>query len=98
MYAPLVRELPDGGQWTYEPKLDGYRCLAANRDDRAVPWSRRGNGFTHCFAEIARACANLAPDTLILETKRCPFANLPEPRRYRWDVGLIKAIGSIAKL
>jgi len=27
----------------------------------------------------------------ILETSRCPFANLPEPRRYRWDVGLTAA-------
>jgi bifunctional non-homologous end joining protein LigD len=27
----------------------------------------------------------------ILETRRCPFANLPEARRYRWDVGLTEA-------
>jgi bifunctional non-homologous end joining protein LigD len=27
----------------------------------------------------------------MLETARCPFANLPEPRRYRWDVGLTEA-------
>ena len=27
----------------------------------------------------------------ILETNRCPFANLPEARRYRWDVGLTQA-------
>jgi bifunctional non-homologous end joining protein LigD len=27
----------------------------------------------------------------ILETTRCPFANLPEARRYRWDVGLTEA-------
>jgi bifunctional non-homologous end joining protein LigD len=26
-----------------------------------------------------------------LEIRRCPFANLPEPRRYRWDVGLTEA-------
>ena len=25
MYAEAVRELPDGGLWTYEAKLDGYR-------------------------------------------------------------------------
>jgi ATP-dependent DNA ligase len=31
MYAEAVRELPDGGLWTYEAKLDGYRCLAAKR-------------------------------------------------------------------
>jgi bifunctional non-homologous end joining protein LigD len=27
----------------------------------------------------------------ILETRRCLFGNLPEPRRYRWDVGLTEA-------
>jgi bifunctional non-homologous end joining protein LigD len=27
----------------------------------------------------------------ILETRRCPFANLPEARRYRWDVRLTEA-------
>jgi hypothetical protein len=27
----------------------------------------------------------------ILGTSRCPFASLPEPRRYRWDVGLTEA-------
>lgn len=36
MYAELCRELPDGGAWTYEAKLDGYRCLAANRAGRVV--------------------------------------------------------------
>jgi ATP-dependent DNA ligase len=25
MYAEGVKELPDGGLWTYEGKLDGYR-------------------------------------------------------------------------
>jgi len=25
MYAEAVRELPDGGAWSYEAKLDGYR-------------------------------------------------------------------------
>jgi bifunctional non-homologous end joining protein LigD len=65
MYAEAVRELPDGGLWTYEAKLDGYRCLAAKRNGGVVLWSRRGNGFTARFAEIARACENLPPDTLI---------------------------------
>jgi bifunctional non-homologous end joining protein LigD len=87
MYATLVRELPDGGQWNYEAKLDGYRCLAANRDGRAVLWSRRGNGFTHRFAEIAHACANLPPDTLvdgevvaIGDNGRCSFNALQHSR------------------
>jgi hypothetical protein len=45
MYAEAVRELPDSGLWSYEPKLDGYRCLAAKRNGGVVLWSRRGNGF-----------------------------------------------------
>ena len=45
MQVVPVRELPDGGKWTYEAKLDGYRCLAAKRSTGVVLWSRRGNGF-----------------------------------------------------
>jgi len=65
MYAEAVRELPDGGLWTYEAKLDGYRCLAAKRNGGVVLWSRRGNGFTARFPEIARACEKLTEETLI---------------------------------
>jgi ATP-dependent DNA ligase len=65
MYAQAVTELPSGNLWTYEAKLDGYRCLAAKRYGRVVLWSRRGNGFTTRFQEIASACAKLPPDTLI---------------------------------
>ena len=36
MYAEAARELPDGGAWTYEAKLDGYRCLAAKRTGGVV--------------------------------------------------------------
>lgn len=27
MYARLVNELPEGKDWLYEVKFDGYRCL-----------------------------------------------------------------------
>ena len=66
MYVRPVRELPDSGLWTYEAKLDGYRCLAAKRSGGVVLWSRRGNGFTDRFPEIARACEKLPPDTVRL--------------------------------
>jgi bifunctional non-homologous end joining protein LigD len=65
MYAEAVRELPDGGLWTYEAKLDGYRCLATKRSGGVVLWSRRGNGFSSRFPDIAHACEKLPPDTLI---------------------------------
>ena len=65
MQVAPVRELPDGGAWTYEAKLDGYRCLAAKRAVDVVLWSRRGKGFTERFSQIARACEKLPYDTLI---------------------------------
>jgi bifunctional non-homologous end joining protein LigD len=65
MYASAVRELPDGDAWTYEAKLDGYRCLVAKRQKGVVLWSRRGTLFTDRFPVIARACEKLSPNTLI---------------------------------
>jgi ATP-dependent DNA ligase len=65
MQVAPVRELPDGGLWSYEPKLDGYRCLAARLSSGVVLWSRRGTGFTNRFPAIARACEKLPADTLI---------------------------------
>jgi bifunctional non-homologous end joining protein LigD len=64
MYAQAIGE-PDGDAWTYEANLDDYRCLAAKRNGHIVLWSRRGNGFTARFPQIARACEKLPPDMLI---------------------------------
>ena len=32
MYARLIHELPEGKEWLYEVKFDGYRCLAGRFD------------------------------------------------------------------
>jgi ATP-dependent DNA ligase len=65
MYAGLVQTLPEGRDWLYEVKFDGYRCLAG-RDKTAVTlWSRRGNLFTDQFPQIAEACKRLPPETLV---------------------------------
>jgi ATP-dependent DNA ligase len=34
MYVEVDHELPDGGLWTYEAKVDGYRCPAASYSNR----------------------------------------------------------------
>lgn len=80
MQVAPVRELPDSGNWAYEVKFDGYRCLAAKRSSGVTLWSRRGNGFTTRFPEIAHACEKLPTDTLIDgevivvdENGRCSF-------------------------
>ena len=65
MYARPVQNLPEGKEWLYEVKFDGYRCLAGKNTDGVTLWSRRGNLFTDQFPRIAKACERLLPDTLV---------------------------------
>ena len=65
MYALGVRSLPDGPDWLYEIKLDGYRCLGAKDASGVSLWSRRGNALTLQFSAIAKACAGLPTGTLV---------------------------------
>jgi DNA ligase D-like protein (predicted ligase) len=65
MYALTVQKLPQGQEWLYEMKLDGYRCLAGRDSTGVTLWSRRGNLFTNQFPHIARACERLPPNTLV---------------------------------
>jgi bifunctional non-homologous end joining protein LigD len=64
MHPSAVRDLPEGRAWTYEAKLDGYRCLAA-KDGKVTLWSRRGTLFTVRFADVANACEKLPVDTVL---------------------------------
>jgi ATP-dependent DNA ligase len=65
MYARLVQKLPEGNDWLYEVKLDGYRCLAGKGNHQVTLWSRRKNLFTKQFPRIAQVCEELNPDTLL---------------------------------
>jgi ATP-dependent DNA ligase len=65
MYALSVQKLPDGNEWLYEVKFDGYRCIASRDSTGVTLWSRRENLFTYQFPHIARACERLPVDTLI---------------------------------
>jgi DNA ligase D-like protein (predicted ligase) len=65
MYARAVEKLPEGRDWLYEIKLDGYRCLAGRDSKGVILWSRRENLFTIQFPRIARAFERLEVDTMI---------------------------------
>ena len=43
IYALAAKELPEGDQWLYKVKLDGYRALAGKDETGLTLWSRRGN-------------------------------------------------------
>jgi bifunctional non-homologous end joining protein LigD len=65
MYALAVQNIPEGEDWLYEVKFDGYRCLAGRDKAGVTLWSRWGNDFTSQFPYIARACERLPAGTLL---------------------------------
>jgi bifunctional non-homologous end joining protein LigD len=65
MLARLVQQLPQGEQWSYEMKLDGYRCIAAKTRRGVQLFSRRKNSFNRRFPTIAEALERLEPETIL---------------------------------
>jgi DNA ligase D-like protein (predicted ligase) len=56
---------PEGPEWRYELKLDGYRAIGFRSEGRAQLWSRNGKDFVRQFPEVAKAIASLPEDTAI---------------------------------
>jgi ATP-dependent DNA ligase len=57
--------LPEGANWAYELKLDGYRALAINTDGKAHLRSRNNKDFNARYATVAKALAPLPDETAI---------------------------------
>jgi ATP-dependent DNA ligase len=52
MEAELVRELPPGEGWQYEPKWDGFRGLLENASGELRLWSRSARPLLRYFPEL----------------------------------------------
>jgi DNA ligase D-like protein (predicted ligase) len=64
MECLAVPRLPDGPQWVWEIKLDGYRAIAVKGRD-TILYSRNGKNFNMRFPQIAEALRDLPADTVI---------------------------------
>jgi ATP-dependent DNA ligase len=60
MEAELVRELPTGDGWQYEPKWDGFRGILENDGGELALWSRNGRPLLRYFPEL-RPLGDLLP-------------------------------------
>jgi len=60
-----AKDLPEGSNWTYELKLDGYRALGIKSAGRAQLRSRNNNDFSNKYVDIAGALAALPDETVI---------------------------------
>ena len=66
MEALLAAELPEGEGWQYEPKWDGFRCLARRRGDDVTLTSKSGKPLARYFPEVVAMLLTIkAPDFLL---------------------------------
>lgn len=67
MEALLVEQLPDEPGWQYEPKWDGFRCLALRDGDTVELWSKSGKPLARYFPEVAAMIGRLQPGRFLLD-------------------------------
>jgi ATP-dependent DNA ligase len=67
MEAVLAAELPAGEGWQYEPKWDGFRCLARREGDDVQLISKSGKPLGRYFPEMLEVLARLKQDRFLLD-------------------------------
>jgi ATP-dependent DNA ligase len=67
MEALLVEQLPDEPGWQFEPKWDGFRCLALKVGQTVELWSKSGKPLARYFPEVAAMVAGLKPTRFLLD-------------------------------
>ena len=67
MEARLVEKIPEGGEWQYEPKWDGFRCLAFRDGEKIELQSKSGQPLARYFPEIVAAFRNLKAKKFVLD-------------------------------
>jgi ATP-dependent DNA ligase len=60
-----VSELPEGSEWLWEIKLDGYRVLAVKSGTSVTLFSRRRKSLNGQFPYIVEALADLPAGTVV---------------------------------
>ena len=67
MEALLADRLPDGDGWQYEPKWDGFRCIAVREGGDVAMWSKSGKSLDRYFPEIAAMFGRLKAKQFIID-------------------------------
>jgi ATP-dependent DNA ligase len=67
MEAQPASELPAGPEWQYEPKWDGFRCLAFRDGKKVELVSKSGKPLTRYFPEIVQALSELEAKKFVLD-------------------------------
>jgi bifunctional non-homologous end joining protein LigD len=67
MKATAVKELPEGEEWIYEVKWDGYRVVAVKADDNVRLLSLKEKNMTSDFPDVVEAVRGVGADVLAID-------------------------------
>lgn len=67
METRSVEEIPSGPDWQYEPKWDGFRCIAFRDSDNVYLQSKAGQPLARYFPDVVEALAKLPAKRFILD-------------------------------
>ena len=67
MEAEPVDDLPRGKGWLYEPKYDGFRCLAFRDGDKIDLQSKKQRSLNRFFPEVVAGLARLKAERFVLD-------------------------------
>src|SRR6478736_5878453 len=67
MEARSVDEIPVGAEWQYEPKWDGFRCLAFRDGDKVHLQSKAGQPLARYFPDVVGQLQRLAAKRFVLD-------------------------------
>lgn len=67
MEAKSIEDIPTGEGWQYEPKWDGFRCLAFKDGDTVVLQSKAGQPLGRYFPEMVEAFNKLSARRFVLD-------------------------------
>ena len=67
MEARSVEEIPSGHDWQYEPKWDGFRCIAFRDGKKIYLQSKAGQPLARYFPDIVAALGKLPGQQFVLD-------------------------------
>ena len=67
MEALSVATIPTGPEWQYEPKWDGFRCLAFRDGDKVALQSKAGEPLERYFPEMVEALLDVKAQRFVLD-------------------------------
>ena len=67
MEARVAEALPDDPGWQFEPKWDGFRCIASRQGDHVELSAKSGKNLTRFFPDIVAEIGGLKADRFMVD-------------------------------